>query len=107
MNNLRDIPGDTVAGKRTLAVRIGDVRTRKFFALLVLVAFAAVCATALTAGPFAALGLVGVMSTKPALDAVARGARGQALIPVLGAVGRAQMILGVTYAAGIALALGA
>ncbi len=105
INNLRDIPGDTVVGKKTLAVRMGDMSTRRFFALLVLVAFSAVSATALTAGPFAALGLVGVMSTKPALDAVAKGARGKGLIPVLGAVGRAQMILGVTYAVGIALAL--
>jgi 1,4-dihydroxy-2-naphthoate octaprenyltransferase len=29
VNNLRDIPGDTVAGKRTLAVRIGDPATRR------------------------------------------------------------------------------
>ena len=32
-NNLRDIPTDTVAGKRTLAVRLGDERTRYLYAL--------------------------------------------------------------------------
>lgn len=105
INNLRDIPGDTVAGKRTLAVKLGDTTTRKFFALLVLVAFAAVVATAATAGPFAMLGLVGVVTVKPSLDAIARGARGQTLVPVLGAVGRSQLIFGLTYTAGLAVAL--
>lgn len=105
INNLRDIPGDTVAGKRTLAVKIGDVRTRKLFAVLIVVAFAAITATSFTAGVFALFGLVGVIATKPALDAVARGAQGKDLIIVLGAVGKAQLILGITYAAGILLAL--
>ena len=40
VNNLRDIPGDTVAGKRTLAVRIGDPATRRLYAALVGVALA-------------------------------------------------------------------
>ncbi len=35
VNNLRDIPTDTVAGKLTLAVRLGDGRTRWFYVLLV------------------------------------------------------------------------
>ncbi|HAN70647.1 MAG TPA: 1,4-dihydroxy-2-naphthoate polyprenyltransferase, partial [Actinobacteria bacterium] len=34
-NNLRDIPGDTEVGKRTLAVRLGDDRTRMLYATLV------------------------------------------------------------------------
>lgn len=105
INNLRDIPGDTVSGKRTLAVKLGDAATRKLFAALVMVAFAAIVATSFTAGSFALFGLVGVIATKPALDAVARGARGKDLIVVLGAVGKAQLILGLTYAAGIVLAL--
>ena len=37
-NNLRDIAGDTVAGKITLAVRLGDRRTRTLFAAIVVVA---------------------------------------------------------------------
>ncbi|WP_341924035.1 1,4-dihydroxy-2-naphthoate polyprenyltransferase, partial [Nocardioides psychrotolerans] len=46
VNNLRDIPTDTVAGKRTLAVRLGDGRTRALYLLLVLAAAVAVVAVA-------------------------------------------------------------
>ena len=36
INNLRDIPGDTLAGKKTLAVRLGDKHTRQmYYSLLV------------------------------------------------------------------------
>lgn len=105
INNLRDIPGDTVAGKRTLAVKLGDASTRRFFALLVLVAVSAVVATALTAGPYALVGLIGVFTLRPSLDAIAKGAKGQGLIPVLGAVGKSQLMFGVTYTAGLALSL--
>jgi 1,4-dihydroxy-2-naphthoate octaprenyltransferase len=45
-NNLRDIPGDTVSGKRTLAVRLGDSRTRALY--LALVIGAAICVVVLT-----------------------------------------------------------
>ena len=31
INNLRDIPSDTVSGKRTLAVILGDARTRTLY----------------------------------------------------------------------------
>jgi len=105
VNNLRDIPGDTDAGKRTLAVRMGDAATRKFFALLVAGAGVAVIVTALTAGVWALAGLIGVVAARSALDAVGRGARGRDLIAVLGAVGRAQIVFGVTYSFGLALAL--
>ena len=56
-NNLRDIPTDTVAGKRTLAVRLGDERTRYLYAFLVLVAAAAVVAVAAATTWWALLGL--------------------------------------------------
>lgn len=105
VNNLRDIPGDTVAGKQTLAVRLGDLRTRRFLALLVAAALVAIVVSSFTAGPWALAGLIGVIATRPALDAVARGASGRDLIPVLGAIGRAQLILAVTYSAGLLLSL--
>lgn len=106
INNLRDIPGDTQSGKRTLAVVLGDAATRKLFAVLILLAFLVVVVTSFTANAYALFGLVGVIATRPALDAVARGAKGKDLIVVLGAVGKAQLIFGLTYCAGLAVALG-
>ena len=106
INNLRDIPGDTVSGKRTLAVKLGDVATRKLFAGLVMVAFVAVVATSFTAGAYSLFGLVGIIALRSSLDAVARGAKGRDLIIVLGAVGKGQMIFGITYSAGLVLAMG-
>ncbi|MGQ0669165.1 MAG: 1,4-dihydroxy-2-naphthoate polyprenyltransferase [Actinomycetota bacterium] len=41
-NNLRDIPTDEAAGKRTLAVRLGDRRTRRLYRVIVVAAFAAI-----------------------------------------------------------------
>jgi 1,4-dihydroxy-2-naphthoate octaprenyltransferase len=81
------------------------VKTRYLFASLIAVAGIVIIVTSFVASPFALFGLVGVIAVKPALDAVARGAKGRDLIIVLGAVGKAQMIMGLTYAAGIAIAL--
>ena len=105
INNLRDIPGDTVAGKRTLAVKLGDTSTRRLFASLAILSAIAIGLTSLTSGVYAIAGLVGVVALRPALNDVARGAKGRDLIPVLGAVGRAQLIMGVTFSAGLFIAL--
>jgi 1,4-dihydroxy-2-naphthoate polyprenyltransferase len=101
VNNLRDIPGDTTAGKRTLAVRLGDQRTRMLYTALVAVPF-------LLIPPIAAFGRIGAVvalagipfGRKPVLQ-VLEGARGVALIPVLGATGRLQLVTGVALAAGL------
>ena len=45
-NNLRDIPTDRVAGKLTLAVRLGEARTRALFVFLVLAAAVALVGVA-------------------------------------------------------------
>ena len=105
VNNLRDIPGDTEVGKRTLAVKMGDARTRQFFAVLVVLATASIVWVGVITQPVAMAGLVGVVATRPALNDIARGLKGKSLIPVLGAVGRAQLILAVTFTAGIYFAL--
>jgi 1,4-dihydroxy-2-naphthoate polyprenyltransferase len=101
VNNLRDIPGDTEAGKRTLAVRLGDQRTRILYTALMVTPF-------LLIPPIAAFGRIGAVAAlagipfgrKPVL-AVLEGARGPALIPVLGATGRVQLVVGGAMAAGL------
>lgn len=105
INNLRDIPGDTVAGKRTLAVKLGDAKIRLLFVLLIFAAAVSVTITVFTAGFAALLGLLGVFAARPALQMVGAGAKGKDLIPVLGAVGKAQMIFGVTYGVGLVMAI--
>ncbi len=109
-NNLRDIPGDTRAGKNTLAVRLGDARTRTLYAALVGVALAVPAALGV-AGSIApaawpATGIVGMgalaLAVQP-LRAVRTGASGPALVPVLGATGRLLLGYGVLLSIGIAI----
>ena len=102
-NNLRDIPGDTVAGKQTLAVRLGDSRTRVAYVALHLVALAVAVGVAVTLRS----GAVGALAAAPpagvAIRSVRAGATGPALIPVLGATARAQMLGGAAMAIGLAV----
>lgn len=105
VNNLRDIPGDTVAGKRTLAVRIGDAQTRRVFVALFVVTLIVIVLVAVRTSPIALIGLLGVVAAWPAIKTVRGGAIGRELIAVLGAVGKAQIVFAVSFAAGIALAL--
>ena len=102
VNNLRDIPGDTTSGKRTLAVRLGDRRTRALYTGLLVAVFVGV---PIVAGgfdrPAAAAALVGVVLARTPVLRVLEGASGGALIPVLGATGRVQLVTGALLAAGI------
>jgi 1,4-dihydroxy-2-naphthoate octaprenyltransferase len=91
VNNLRDAPTDTAAGKRTLAVRLGADRTRAVYLLLVVAAAAAVVAVAATTSWGALLGLGFLAPTLPALRTVMSGATGAALVPVLQQTGTAEL----------------
>ena len=103
-NNLRDIPGDTVAAKRTLAVRLGDRRTRTLYVVLLVAAFVLVPLVAGLGGrPAAAVAMVAVLLAQRPVVAVLGGARGRALIPVLAATGRVQLAFGALLTVGLAL----
>jgi 1,4-dihydroxy-2-naphthoate polyprenyltransferase len=102
INNLRDIPTDRAAGKRTLAVRLGDQRTRWLYIGLIAGAAALVGGLAVTR-PLALFGLVGLPLAAPSIGAVHSGAKGRDLIPVLAMTGRTQMAMGLLTALGIAV----
>ena len=82
-NNLRDIPGDTLAGKTTLAVRLGDAATRRLYALIVVVALVVPIVLALMTSPVVAAASITVLLAISPLRVVLGGALGPALIPAL------------------------
>ena len=100
-NNLRDIPTDTVAGKRTLAVRLGDYRTRSLYVVLVVLAAVAVVAVAATTTWFAVVGLGFLLAAVPAVRIVLQGASGFRLIPVLQQTGLAELVWAALVAAAL------
>jgi 1,4-dihydroxy-2-naphthoate polyprenyltransferase len=101
-NNLRDIPTDALAAKHTLAVRLGDQRTRALYTALVAVPFAVTLI--LAAGRWTALaGLLALIFMVPALRRVRGGATGMELIPVLRDTGLAMLVWAMATGAALAL----
>jgi len=98
INNLRDLPQDALVNKRTLAVRLGDKKTRIFYALLLILAQI----TAALAGAInykLLLTLIWMPLTYNALMQVLKGADSKELISVLGKTSKLQLLLAVTLAA--------
>jgi 1,4-dihydroxy-2-naphthoate octaprenyltransferase len=102
VNNLRDLDSDRRAGKRTLAVRLGPRLTRIMYVTMLVDVYLLVVVVATVRLP-ALLGLVGIVFAVPPIRQVRAGATGEALIPVLGATGRAQLVTGLLLALGLAL----
>lgn len=100
-NNLRDRPKDEAAGKKTLAVRMGDQATRVVFTGVVVAVFLTLPYLAIVRWG-ALLGLLAVPLAVSPVRAVLRGAAGPALIPVLGATGRLQLATGLLLTVGLA-----
>jgi 1,4-dihydroxy-2-naphthoate polyprenyltransferase len=99
-NNLRDIPTDTEHGKQTLAVRLGDHRTRLLYVGLVTASILMVLLMALTT-PWALLGLLaaplGVRTGRRVLGETS----GRDLVPVLAATGLYEVAYAVLVALGV------
>jgi 1,4-dihydroxy-2-naphthoate octaprenyltransferase len=100
VNNLRDIPGDSVAGKRTLAVRVGAPATRVMYSAAVLTPFVVVVGIAVSR-PWALLAYGALPLAVPPVRRVLAGDQGPRLVPVLVATARLQLVFGALLAAGI------
>lgn len=102
VNNLRDIPTDRAAGKRTLAVRMGEKPTRVLYVVLVDAGLVLGSLCALER-PLSLLVIGGGLTAGPAIRSVLRGAAGTALVPVLGRTARTQVVAGALLTVGLAI----
>jgi 1,4-dihydroxy-2-naphthoate polyprenyltransferase len=103
-NNLRDIRGDAQVGKRTMATRLGDARTRVWYVSLVALGALLITIVALLTTWWALIGLAGLVLIIPAVRVVMSGGSGPALIGVLKATSLAELVCAVGFAAGLTLA---
>lgn len=102
VNNIRDIHTDTVSGKKTLAVRVGDRRARHLYVgCYVLTALVIGGATSQTLG--ALVGLVGLLAALPAISLVRSATNPAQLVKALGMTARVQVVVGLLYALGVAI----
>jgi 1,4-dihydroxy-2-naphthoate octaprenyltransferase len=102
VNNLRDIRTDTLAGKRTLAVLLGDARSRMTYVVTLLLPF---CVAALLAffRPFTLVTALTLPLARIPIRTVRGGALGPALIEALGETGRLQLAFGIAFTIGLAI----
>ena len=100
-NNLRDVHTDQVSGKRTLAVLLGEPLSRRVFALTVAGAYLAVAVIGIR-HPWCLIALLSVPLAIPPVRQVLGGARGRALVVVLGATARVEIVYAVLLSFGLA-----
>ncbi len=99
-NNLRDIPTDAAAGKRTLAVRLGDPGSRRLWLALVGLAFGCGIGVILVHWQAVLVVLALPLVVRP-WRTLAAGATGRDLVPVLVATGHLLLGYAVALAAGL------
>ena len=94
INNLRDLPQDALSGKRTMAVKLGDKNTRRFFVLLLATAqILAIGTSAITQLAF--ISLLCLPLTFLISKEVLAGAAGKELISVLTKTAKLQLLMAV------------
>ncbi|MEB8327315.1 1,4-dihydroxy-2-naphthoate polyprenyltransferase [Dietzia kunjamensis] len=103
-NNLRDIPSDTESGKITLAVRLGDSRTRGLHAVLELLVPLLATLALIPSTPWALLGLLALPVAWRANAPVRARATGAGLIPALTTAGMAMLAWSVLVSTGFVIA---
>jgi 1,4-dihydroxy-2-naphthoate octaprenyltransferase len=98
INNLRDRPKDELVGKLTVAVRIGDLKARRMYVVLLALAHFAAIATLI---PTTLITLLALPLSISISRQVLSGISGKELIPVLGKTGKLQMVFAILFAIGL------
>jgi 1,4-dihydroxy-2-naphthoate octaprenyltransferase len=104
VNNLRDIRTDTQAGKRTLAVLLGDAHSRVTYVVTLLLPFGFAAMLAFFR-PFTLITILALPLARIPIRSVRAGASGPALIKSLGQTGRLQLSFGIAFTIGLAIHL--
>ncbi|SDX39980.1 1,4-dihydroxy-2-naphthoate prenyltransferase [Arthrobacter sp. yr096] len=104
-NNVRDIPTDTAAGKRTLAVRLGDRHARESYVLMLAVAILLVIVLAPTK-PWMLIVLLLIPACLMPAWLMVNGKKRKSLIPVLKQTGLINLGYSLLFSLGLVLSQG-
>ena len=100
VNNIRDLDKDKFAGKRTFAVRVGDLKARRIYVSLLILAHIAAVATFI---PATLLTLIAAPLTFTLSKLVLSQASGASLIPALSRTGKLQLLFATLFAIALAI----